>query len=618
MTKPRRTKFVFMKKLSFLLTIFALAFVLSSCSKDEQFAKPEQKIPLKFEVGAYPIYNDVTRATVGTPDAGKVEWSNGDVVLVKITNNETIETLTLTYDNGNWNPNKEITDKGSSTIEVLYAPGCEWGNNHELKLISQDAPYGTFEYVTGDSELDSNIVYVNFYGKRTYSRLRLTPRMIDTEINVITTGFTPAGPTSISTPSEGYNLITDSKGNAYLYGIFSSNATIKVKKEDIVLKEYKFSESTTSNKSYALDAIPYVTFSAEDTQTFYISKKIESLEYSVNGSEWEELESKSISFGGDLGDLRLRGKSSIGTASSANSYATISFGISPSPVLCSGDIRTLVDYENFLSANTTEANFHRLFYRNSKLVTAPSLPATTLADECYYEMFSECTALTQAPELPATTLASSCYSKMFYGCTSLTTAPELPATTLADFCYYYMFSGCTALSQAPEILPATKLKESCYRYMFSDCSNLTQAPELPATTLASGCYQGMFSGCSSLTSAPQLPATTLAPYCYENMFSGCTALTSTPRLPATTLVQNCYNSMFRSCTKLNRVTMVATNITSNYSLENWLVGVAPEGTFIKAPTMTSLPIGYSGIPEGWIVLDDTTYAGGWIEEEELN
>jgi uncharacterized repeat protein (TIGR02543 family) len=34
---------------------------------------------------------------------------------------------------------------------------------------------------------------------------------------------------------------------------------------------------------------------------------------------------------------------------------------------------------------------------------------------------------------------------MFYGCTGLTTAPSLPATTLADFCYEYMFSGCTAL-----------------------------------------------------------------------------------------------------------------------------------------------------------------------------
>jgi len=50
-------------------------------------------------------------------------------------------------------------------------------------------------------------------------------------------------------------------------------------------------------------------------------------------------------------------------------------------------------------------------------------------------MFYGCTGLTTAPELPATTLASNCYSSMFNGCTGLTTAPELPATTLPDSCY---------------------------------------------------------------------------------------------------------------------------------------------------------------------------------------
>lgn len=61
-------------------------------------------------------------------------------------------------------------------------------------------------------------------------------------------------------------------------------------------------------------------------------------------------------------------------------------------------------------------------------------------------MLDGCTSLTTAPELPATTLASNCYTYMFYGCTSLTTAPDLPATTLTNYCYYYMFDGCTSLN----------------------------------------------------------------------------------------------------------------------------------------------------------------------------
>lgn len=53
-----------------------------------------------------------------------------------------------------------------------------------------------------------------------------------------------------------------------------------------------------------------------------------------------------------------------------------------------------------------------------------------------------------------------CYHSMFYGCTGLTTAPELPATTLANNCYENMFTGsnvksisyfCAPLSQSANI-----------------------------------------------------------------------------------------------------------------------------------------------------------------------
>ena len=60
-------------------------------------------------------------------------------------------------------------------------------------------------------------------------------------------------------------------------------------------------------------------------------------------------------------------------------------------------------------------------------------------------MFYGCTSLTTAPSLPATTLAQDCYIAMFYNCTSLTTVPELPATTLASYCYQSMFYNCTSL-----------------------------------------------------------------------------------------------------------------------------------------------------------------------------
>ena len=86
-------------------------------------------------------------------------------------------------------------------------------------------------------------------------------------------------------------------------------------------------------------------------------------------------------------------------------------------------------------------------------------------------MFSGCTSLTTAPALPATTLASNCYNSMFNGCTSLTTAPALPATTLAVRCYDSMFANCKSMTSIPT-LPATNLVESCYYSMFIGCKNI--------------------------------------------------------------------------------------------------------------------------------------------------
>ena len=243
-----------------------------------------------------------------------------------------------------------------------------------------------------------------------------------------------------------------------------------------------------------------------------------------------------------------------------------------------------------------------MFYNCASLTKAPALPVTALANDCYSYMFQRCTSLTKAPELPATTLADYCYNGMFKGCTSLTKAPVLPVTTLANSCYNSMFSGCTSLSEAP-VLPATTLSEACYGYMFSGCTSLSEAPELPATTLDTYCYQEMFRDCTSLTKAPALPATTLANYCYYGMFKGCTSLTKAPDLSATTLAQDCYNQMFYGCSSLNEVrcqmpSSYSSSQISSYA-EDWLYNVASTGTF-HTNADANWPMGSaSGIPEGW-------------------
>ena len=209
--------------------------------------------------------------------------------------------------------------------------------------------------------------------------------------------------------------------------------------------------TTISSTTPAEKEIPYVTFSAEQEQVFKMSTtgnyEISNLQYSVNYGPWDNVVANTeVHFGGDYGNLRLRGKNLKGTAESSNQTSRINFSPSGIKVTCSGDIRTLLDYENYKDVDTSNAKFCFLFRNCTELISAPELPATDLSDYCYNQMFSGCENLTTAPSLPATTMKKYCYWGMFYRCTSLTTAPELKATKLEQSCYKQMFLECKKLS----------------------------------------------------------------------------------------------------------------------------------------------------------------------------
>ena len=273
----------------------------------------------------------------------------------------------------------------------------------------------------------------------------------------------------------------------------------------------------------------------------------------------------------------------------------------------SGNIMSLLYGDDFedktVFPNGSQYTFSYLFNSNTCLVNAENLilPVMELTYECYSLMFWGCSSLITAPVLPATKLATDCYYFMF-GKTSLINAPVLPATKMAPGCYKFMFDNCTSLVTAPE-LPATVLADYCYQDMFRGCSSLKIAPALPATKLTNACYKELFRLCASLVTAPELPATTLTSDCYRSMFYGCSSLENAPILNATVLTTSCYRYMLNGCKKINSITMLATDISASSCLANWVSGVASTGTFTKATSMTSLPTGVSGIPSGWTVVD---------------
>ena len=380
-------------------------------------------------------------------------------------------------------------------------------------------------------------------------------------------------------------------GNSYTYQLTVGKDKVSV--SGITVKDWT-TGNITGGSTDVKDKTPYVTFSAPAEQTFkmvcYGGYTISNLEYSVNFGDWKKVKAnEGVTFGGQNGGLRLRGKNIKGTADPNDTriYSTITFIFDKDKekdvntnvmVACTGDIRTLLDYSNYDKVNTSQARFLKLFYNCQALTSAPKLPATDIASDCYNSMFYYCRYLKNAPELPATILKDQCYQNMFNACVSLTKAPKLPATKLAVNCYANMFSYCYWLKEAPE-LPATKLAWQCYQDMFTNCS-FSKAPKLPAEIMKSNCYAGMFAGCTNLTEAPELPAKQLENFCYSRMFQGCTKLSTVTMLAPSDQISEasncCYNWLLNAGTdaSVTSRTLKVTDAAAYTALEG--IGELPE------------------------------------------
>lgn len=358
---------------------------------------------------------------------------------------------------------------------------------------------------------------------------------------------------------------------------------------------------------------PYVTFTTDGVQTFTLSSAVETWEYSVNNSEWEELGTKTITFGGESGDLRLRGKNSNGAGHYATSNPVRVKFSTNALVYGSGDLRTLVDYENHETTDCSSACFQRFFEDCTVLVSGPDmLNDKQRSSYCFYRMFKGCTNLISAPDMCWTkgSVSTAVFSGMFYECTSLINAPEVIAPE--SFNGYHasswcssMFYGCTSLKVAPN-LPVKESADGAYFSMFEGCTSLEKAPDiLPTTNIYYGesMYNSMFRGCTSLKEPPAFPDEYIdLSYrwntCFQGMFAGCTNLGYSPIIKLKTPRYRCMDNMFKDCSSLTRITYYSDKLADCY---NWVEGVAPTGIFVT--NLSELNYGPSGVPVNWVVDD---------------
>ena len=498
-----------MKYQKILGLVATAGLLLAGCATDSDNSNTWLSDPNAVHVSAS-VGSIFTRSNPAASDEdGQKSFNTGDVM--GVSNNGTSITYTYNKDTNDWQPGNEsylVWDASDLTFECWYP--ADGKNTYSKGYIQEDqsskemiaksdymtAAVTNLTEIPGDRQLNVALV-------RKTARLILNIQSFndqfttDTKVNhirIASKASTDASETStvnIKPLQKGEG----GKGTTYtalvMPGTIEANlyfSTDEATETPLVVKtgaleagkSYTYNLIVGKNKvtignvtvaEWGTDKIdggkaeftPYVTFTAKDPQTFKMKTEgnynIDKLEYSLDGNEWTAVEKdKEVEFGGEKGSLFLRGKNINGTASSLNEFSTITFTDPNVKVACTGDIRTLLDWRNYSTVDTQNARFRNLFRNCAVLTSAPELPATALADDCYSFMFGGCTSLTATPELPAKKLANYCYNGMFTECTSLTSAPELPATTLAEGCYSSMFADCTKLSTVTMLAPSVQIR----------------------------------------------------------------------------------------------------------------------------------------------------------------
>ena len=155
----------------------------------------------------------------------------------------------------------------------------------------------------------------------------------------------------------------------------------------------------------AIDEYGYLTFTAEEDTTLTLKQngniaphKLLKSTDGINWTKWENPSTNGITLkSGESVYIKADEDALCRTSTDGNVFNSIA---STGRVGCSGDIRSIINLE----PGTYDFWFGKLF-KGSSITTAPELPARNLTKGCYSDTFNTCTALITAPELPATTMA---------------------------------------------------------------------------------------------------------------------------------------------------------------------------------------------------------------------
>ena len=261
-----------MRKIFQYIMLAVVTIVMASCTSDiEEPTATTGKSNVQLVVGEFPAFGDLQTRAIGTPDAGKTSWAEGDELLLEMTS-KTLGTkyAAFTYNGSSWElASGELSykeDEVPTFPHVYYAPNYKWEAG---KLVLKEGKVaGTDEYIEGKANITPNgeAITVKFAeATRNYSRLRIAT-MPNKPITVSINKYTPAGSSDMKW-DQNYALTSDEKGNAYLYGTFGQYCDFEVKYEGAPLASHTFYQAAENAKSYVLDATVISANSAEEIKS---------------------------------------------------------------------------------------------------------------------------------------------------------------------------------------------------------------------------------------------------------------------------------------------------------------------------------------------------------------
>ena len=204
------------------------------------------------------------------------------------------------------------------------------------------------------------------------------------------------------------------------------------------------------------------------------------------------------------------------------------------------------------------------------------------------------------------------FGQIFKDINTLVSAEDLvlPATTLAEYCYYEIFANCANLATPPKELPATNILNNSYNGMFKQ-SGIMSVPSMPELNIESSDAMGyMFYQCTSLVIGEndRIKIRNISPsatWSLRNIFTNSNKSTYCPIdiLYTGALPQGC---MYYACayTKVKYMKMLATDISASNATTNYL-GWSPNSSdciFVKNINATWVDGNSSSVPSNWTII----------------